>query len=157
MHMLIIIARLISAGGIISLGLGPTELDVDECDKKFVEFAKQAFSPHRLAKAPWLSRWLRYIVTAFYQGQYKTEPLEKAIKDAFPEDCPLFGGTYQSRRVPVKVAVTTTTRQSQVVVLSNYNRKPPKTCEQCPIYIFPKIRHANTASSLVSFPPTRAR
>ncbi|KAF1953384.1 FabD/lysophospholipase-like protein [Byssothecium circinans] len=69
---------------------------------------------------------LQPVISTINHGTYLTGPLEKAFKEVFPPDYVLFGGNKNSEGVSVKAAVTTTTRQSRVVVLSNYNRKSPK-------------------------------
>jgi hypothetical protein len=81
---------------------------------------------------PVVGRRLGYVVQAINYGQYLTQPLEEALKEALSEDRHLFGGTYQpeTRNAHVKVAVTTTTNEGRVLVLSNYNRKPPEICKQ---------------------------
>jgi hypothetical protein len=139
------------------LGLGPTELPVNECAATFDKFAEKAFTPHVLEKIPWIGRKLGYVVQEINYGQYMTEPLEEALREAFPKDRPLFGGSYRSRKAHVKVAVTTTTKEGRVVVLSNYNRKPPQICEQEPFLCDRPIQPTYATSSLISIPPTQAK
>lgn len=113
-----------SAGGIIGLGLGPQELSVGECSEMFRNFAKEAFT---LYQRPWIGRKLGCLTQQeFNHGKYKNKPLECALQKAFTGNSPLFGGPYQSKKFHTKVAVTTTTREGWVQLLSNYNRKPPQ-------------------------------
>lgn len=65
-------------------------------------------------------------MTAFLNhGLYLSEPFETSLKKELP-DIPIFGGNYKFKKPSVKTAITTSTREGQVIVLSNYNRVPPK-------------------------------
>ncbi|PFH59125.1 hypothetical protein XA68_12791 [Ophiocordyceps unilateralis] len=114
-----------SAGGIIACGLGPGELSVEECATKFEALSTKAFSGSAVGKIPLIGKLVDEMLSVFNHGRYKTKPLEDAYKEAFPESQKLFGGTSGSATASVKVAVTTSTRHGRVIVLGNYNRKPP--------------------------------
>jgi hypothetical protein len=121
-----------SAGGIISLGLGPLKMTVEQCSKMFDDFAEEAFTVNVLESIPWIGRKLGYLGQIIHHSKYQSGPLEKALQKAFPDGLPLFGGTYQQGKAYAKVAVTSTTKEGRVLLLSNYNRKPPQVGEQHP-------------------------
>ncbi|PHH77916.1 hypothetical protein CDD80_7598 [Ophiocordyceps camponoti-rufipedis] len=112
-----------SAGGIIACGLGPAHLTVQECALKFETLSAKAFSSSSVRKIPLIGKLVDEMFSVFNHGRYKTKSLEDAYKEAFPENLKLFGGAGSA--ASVKVAVTTSTKQGGVIVLGNYNRKPP--------------------------------
>jgi hypothetical protein len=70
-------------------------------------------------------------MTAFLnQGLYLSEPFEDSLRKEMP-DIPIFGGKCRFQLPSVKTAITTSTREGQVIVLSNYNRLPPKQGRLC--------------------------
>lgn len=106
--------------------MGPGGLSVEDCDAKFVEVSNKAFTRPKASRMPGRIGALIDKMTAFLnQGLYMSEPFENSLQKEMP-DIALFGGKYRFRLPSVKSAITTSTREGQVVVLSNYNRVPPK-------------------------------
>jgi hypothetical protein len=124
--------RLGSAGGIIACGIGPGGLDVAVCAEKFANLSAKAFPTSRFKDVPviaFLESTVRKIYSYINHGHYDSGPLEEALKDVLSKDRTLFGGSSRIQELPVKVAITTTTQENRVVVLSNYNRKPTERCK----------------------------
>ncbi|CEF77784.1 unnamed protein product [Fusarium graminearum] len=115
-----------SAGGIIAGALGPGGLTIEDCGDKFVEVSNKAFTKPKPSIMPAKVGFLVNKMTAFLNhGLYLSEPFETSLKKELP-DIPTFGGNYKFKKPSVKTAITTSTREGQVIVLSNYNRVPPK-------------------------------
>jgi len=112
-----------STGGIIALGLGVRNWTVDECIQKFVGLCKKAFEPQK-----GLNTWgLSYLTTLIHKGKFRTKPFEQALQDEFGRDMTLFAGQNNKDQFKIKVAVTSTTSiESEPIVLTNYNRPEPK-------------------------------
>lgn len=111
----------ISTGGLVALGLTTMKWSVDECMEKFEKLCDTAFTRRSGSGIPMFGT----ILENYHHSKYETTPIERVLKDAFPEDLHLFGG-----RVPAdlcgsspKVAVTATSLAgNKTYVLSNYNR-----------------------------------
>lgn len=115
-----------STGGIIALGLGVQNWTVDQCIQRFVELCKKAFEPQKGLKV-----WgLRYLTTMVHKGKYRAKPFEQALQEEFGRDMTLFGGQNGKDQFKIKVAVTSTTSvESEPLVLTNYNRPEPSRRE----------------------------
>jgi hypothetical protein len=116
-------------GGMIALGIGVHAWDADTCISKFRQLSTDGLSEKWLTKS-WgiglLARWFRGSI-------YQTAPLEKALKNAFPDEN-LFGlhagpytvksrlGTHKRNRLQhtPRIAITTTV-ESEGKVFANYN------------------------------------
>ncbi|KAI0882625.1 uncharacterized protein GGS22DRAFT_191215 [Annulohypoxylon maeteangense] len=116
-----------SVGGIISLGLGVMNMTVDECEKMFGDFVQESFTTNVPES---FGTKLGYLAQAIYISKYESKPLEKALQKAFPDRLPLFGEPYQPGQASTRVAVTSTTKEGRVLLMSNYNRKPLPLGEQ---------------------------
>ncbi|KAL6917194.1 hypothetical protein FSST1_008689 [Fusarium sambucinum] len=115
-----------SAGGIIASALGPGCLTIEDCDAKFVEVSNKAFTKPKSSIMPARVGFLVDKMTAFLnQGLYLSEPFETSLKKEL-SNIPIFGGKQIFQKPSVKTAITTSTREGQVIILSNYNRVPPK-------------------------------
>ncbi|XTI90368.1 FabD/lysophospholipase-like protein [Cenococcum geophilum] len=108
-----------SAGGIIALALGVQGKTVEECSREFAELWKEGVIARYGAEDP----FLRYWVIANHHSKYRTSPLKNAFEKAFGS-IPLFSAKSQSQGPLPKVAVTTTTVNGEVHLLSDYNRQP---------------------------------
>lgn len=114
-----------SAGGMVALALGSNLLPVKECKKIFRALCKRSFTKHFLAGFPGVGM----IVRGNHHGIYKTDGLEKALKEVFAQK-PIFGG----KQVPgssseVKVGVVSTSSSGQPYLHANYNRPQSKNGE----------------------------
>ncbi|KAK4185147.1 hypothetical protein QBC35DRAFT_538384 [Podospora australis] len=106
-----------SFGGIIALGLGVKKWSVSRCMQHFKEVTTQAFTPRKWKKLAFLG----------HKSQYRTQPLESALKSAFGDRDILFGGASSEERSQIQVAVTSTlAAQNQPVILTNYSHAMPE-------------------------------
>ncbi len=110
-------------GGLVALALGSRAWSVRNCIKNFQDLCERAFTKRKGSGLPGMD----FIVSASNHSRYGSKPLETALQAHYGNEN-LFGG---SRSFPdslsassrsAKVAVTTTTTNGTVVVLSNYNR-----------------------------------
>jgi predicted acylesterase/phospholipase RssA len=113
-----------STGGIIAIGLGSMGWSVSRCVQQFETLCKDAFKKRRGSAFPGVG----FLVSSSNHSQYRTQPLEKALKDTFGSES-FFGGSRNLATTRVdalnrttKVAITTTTTSGTVFVLANYNR-----------------------------------
>ncbi|KAJ2904255.1 putative patatin-like serine protein [Zalerion maritima] len=108
-----------STGGIISLGLGVMNWDIDECIWRFKSLVGKAFTCRELAGIPLLEQ----LAVMKHGSIYKTRPFEEALHSAFGSEMPLFGGVNNRGEMMTKVAITSTSELEQnPVVMANYNR-----------------------------------
>jgi hypothetical protein len=109
----------VSTGGIIAMGLGVENWRVETCIAHFMKLADKAFTP-------------RLPGTRFGR-RYKTKPFEKALQEAFKDEC-LFGGLHEeASSYYTKVAITATTDTGEKpVIFTNYNRQmeTQRSCSQ---------------------------
>ncbi|KAL9619192.1 MAG: hypothetical protein Q9160_006201 [Pyrenula sp. 1 TL-2023] len=92
-------------GGLVALGLGVHNLNVDECVFRFKAFCQAGFHARTLAKKSFVGWIIRLIAPAIYE----TEPLEDAFKAMFrPTSQTSFGHHGNTS----KVAITTTVHES---------------------------------------------
>lgn len=116
-----------STGGIISLGLGAKNWDIETCIRRFKTVCAQSFIPRPLREVPFLKR----ILTLKEPSRYKTTPLRDNLQKVFGQQR-LFG----SRSDPnsyhaAKVAVTATDEAGRnAIVLANYTREDNKGRKQ---------------------------
>ena len=90
-----------------------------ECKEKFDDLVLKAFTKRAGNDFPGIKHWNLFR----HQSQYRSTPLEMALKTAFGIDEQLFGGTQQHTRFGNKVAVTATTPTGdRAIIMSNYNR-----------------------------------
>lgn len=107
-----------STGGIIALGIGVEGWSIDNCIQEFKALCAQAFTPRR-GHGTW---GLAHMIQAHHGSIYRTQPLQEALRQVFPEK-PLFGGPRFQANQTSKVAVVTTSEAGlQPIVLSDYNR-----------------------------------
>lgn len=112
----LILAR--SVGGIIALGIGVEGWTIERCIEEFTSLCNQAFTP-RKGHGIW---GLAHMIQAHNGSIYRTQPLQEALRQAFPEKY-LFGGPRFEANPTSKVALVTTSAAGlQPIVLSNYNR-----------------------------------
>ena len=101
-------------------------MNTSQSDTSFVQVSKKAFTRSKGGTLPgWMGTLVGNASAFFNQGWYKSETLEEALKGKLPA-LSLFGGTFEFQYPSVKTAVTTATKQGQVIVLGNYNRSPPQ-------------------------------
>ena len=101
----------------IALGIGVEGWSIDRCIEQFKSQCRQAFAPRR-GHSIW---GIAQMIQAHNGSIYSTQPLQKALQDAFSSDS-LFGGQRLVETL-CKVALTTTSAAGlQATVLSNYNR-----------------------------------
>ncbi|OBS23194.1 hypothetical protein FPOA_03748 [Fusarium poae] len=99
-------------GGIIALGLGVKRWNIADCKDHFRSLCKQAFSP----------RLVKQLSVVSMRSQYKTKPLEKALKSAFDQHSYLYGGPKPDHSTSIRVAVIATlATENRPAVLANYN------------------------------------
>ena len=110
-----------STGGILALGLGIKNWDVDYCMQLFLKLVDKAFTPKLLGGV------------TFGTTKYRTRPLEESLSECFKDEA-IFGGVPESPiPCPRKVAVTAATETGdQAVIFTNYNRADD---EQSRLYI----------------------
>lgn len=86
---------------------------------KFKALCQQAFTLRRGMNVPGFG----WIVSNYNHSRYETQPLEKALLEAFGDDQYLFGGQRaEMGSINAKVAVTATSSAGAAIVLANYNR-----------------------------------
>ncbi|KAF7505357.1 hypothetical protein GJ744_000978 [Endocarpon pusillum] len=113
-------------GGWVALALGSRTWSVKNCFKNFLYLCERAFTKRKGSGWP----GMEFIVSASNHSRYGTKPLEGALQAHYGNEN-LFGGTRLSADPlsatsrPTKVAVTTTTTNGTIVLLSNYNRTNP--------------------------------
>lgn len=117
-----------SAGGIVSLGLGISEMPVLECMELFRNFATKAFTKRKGLDVP----GLKYLIEAHNHSRFKSSGLKEAMKSAFG-DKRLFGEPEQPRpdsaspsEWDLKVGVTLTAASGHPYLATNYNRTEPE-------------------------------
>jgi len=110
-----------SGGGIVALSVGIRQVEIDECLENFKRLAGKAFTKRPLAGTPLLGT----LIESYFHSRYKTEPLEKALKEVFGQE-PLFGAQASSPQpVSTRVGVTACMESDQTAfLLANYNRMP---------------------------------
>lgn len=112
-----------STGGILALGLGVENWNLDKCEHHFEDLMQRAFVARDLSKIPVLESIYKH------KGKYKTKIFVDGLQDLFGNSQLLFGGKSDRQRFRRNVAVMSTTEAGQkAVVLSNYNR-PSKDAE----------------------------
>jgi len=99
--------------------VGVRQVEINECLKDFKRLAGKAFTKRPLAGMPLLGT----LIESYFHSRYKTEPLEKALKEVFGQEL-LFGAQASSSQpVSTRVGVTTCSESHQTAfLLANYNR-----------------------------------
>jgi len=117
-----------SAGGIVSLGLGISEMPVLECMDLFRNFATTAFTKRKGLEVP----GLKYLIEAHNHSQFKSSGLKAAMKSAFGDkrlfgepDQPMTNGAGPSEW-GLKVGITLTAASGHPYLATNYNRTEPE-------------------------------
>ncbi|CAN9312297.1 unnamed protein product [Alternaria alternata] len=100
-----------STGGILALGLGVKNWQVDHCRELFLRMVERAFTPKFFGGV------------TLGTNKYHTKPLEEAFSECFKHET-MFGGIRETPLASAcKVAVTSATETAeQAVILTNYNR-----------------------------------
>jgi hypothetical protein len=102
----------------VALALSHNLLPMKQCKNIFRSLCERAFTKHWLASLP----RAKGIVRSNHHGIYKTNELEKALKEVFAEK-PIFGGK-QSLGSPsrLKIGVASTFSSGYPYLHANYNR-----------------------------------
>ena len=140
---------MISTGGIIALGLGVKQWSLNHCVSEFIRLCDRAFTPREFDNVA----GFRQATTLKHGSKYKTQPLQRALREAF-DDEQLYGGPRKGHyEYDTKVAVTTTSGTGQRgLVLANYSRQE----ENEPNYKFEFPHHLQVweaASATSAAPP----
>ncbi|KAK4445124.1 hypothetical protein QBC34DRAFT_441867 [Podospora aff. communis PSN243] len=141
-----------STGGITALRLFAQNKDLEDCVRDFKSLCSTAFTPRRLHRVP----MVRNLAIARHGSVYRTEPLEKVLRNLFGEEAALFGAAQLQSGCQAKVAVASTesaTGKLQPVVLSNYNRSNEDKSTRLP-YEF--LRNENAEHDLKIWEAARA-
>jgi hypothetical protein len=91
--------------------------------KMFKSLVTQAFTPRFGANTP----VFKHLAQLFYSYRYRTEDIEKALKEAFGSSpqALLFGSTYATKQDTAKVGVVSMSGEDQnkAHLLANYSRE----------------------------------
>jgi hypothetical protein len=115
---------LISAGGIISLGIFKKEWSIQDSRGRFHTLIKAAFSKRSLLKLLWPIPGGSASAQIMLNYLYKSEELESALRDTFGNEETLFGCPTINKQAPNKVAIIATGEEDdKSFLLTNYNRE----------------------------------
>ena len=115
---------LISAGGIISLGIFKKEWSIQDSRGRFHTLIKAAFSKRSLLKLLWPIPGGSASAQIMLNYLYKSEELESALRDTFGNEETLFGCPTINKQAPNKVAIIATGEEDdKPFLLTNYNRE----------------------------------
>lgn len=113
--------RYFSVGGIIGLGLFVNEWDLKECSERFTTLCRKAFTPRDFSGVA--RSWMYWM--SLFRHRFQTEPLEKALKEAFSDDKYLLGGKRPrgaTKTFGAKIGITTSSATSGSILFTDYNR-----------------------------------
>jgi patatin-like phospholipase/acyl hydrolase len=107
-------------GGVTALGLFKVDWSIENALKQFTDLCQSSFSRRLFLQVP----GFRHPAQMLFSYRYKTEGVEKALKERFGEES-LFGQPKDARSDSVKVGVVAAMHsRKRPFLFTNYSRNP---------------------------------
>ncbi|KAF2689243.1 hypothetical protein K458DRAFT_357870 [Lentithecium fluviatile CBS 122367] len=110
-----------STGGIISLGFGAKNWNIEKCISRFKTVCSRAFTARTLQGIP----IMKHMVTLKHGSRYKTTPLRESLRIVFGQES-LFGYSRDATHAPMVAVTATDEAYKTPIILANYSREDGK-------------------------------